>query len=780
MPFFHGIIALAAGWIRVLTGVELLPDTRVQEEFKGGAYVPAFMNNFFPGKFRVEVRRIHGKKFNGVNSAPTITSAEYEAEVIRWSTASDQYSVRIKGSTGWLSSFKEIGLTIRNSKKMSKRLVELVRLASAWYYDPQGKLKVEVIDHSYPECFVDGISAISRNLAIKCILSNKQATRRWRIQQIWKIRTGDTACVIFRMLTADGLIKGNALVLPRRMMNGMDVRTFAPNIKSEICTNGWQWVTIEPTYGAIPVKSDDLSHAIYRRVHGLYDDATLMASLEGMLDQFFVDLKDGKRSDWLNKLADASESILHDEDATERYVAERGLVGRIQLAVAQLESVGIPLTASQTLMFLSVNGLRKQLLGDNKDGSVWTDKTRHWFPVPWAYAAHVYTSEVLGLFGFKVEPGDHGFYHKATHSFVVPGKFFQENLMNHGGPDLDDTVKVHVRTVTRANGQKRKMAFILRNPNDFGEWSMIPIRANGPAFHAYGEIPAVSMEELEFNVPQFSKLQEQLNIGSLPCIARPTALGNEFGLDDEKRVRQASKSFPAGVGGTVIPKMIWYAVTNDIMRDLVAPNEDIIDALQQGQAGPADVVLIQRWIDSTFAELGRKLGGRLDAFWYTSRLPKALKDAGWESEDIKDSSWVDLHLRREVVVRTALQEMTDWVNSQVVMPEVLESLCFSAEELKGMPSEMGAVKATRRESVTWVQDFTQILATADETKGEEYTDRKILRLAYWAIKAKKMDPRNNHDQWLYSFTAVDEPQPYEWLVRALSRCHDGTYDWWRP
>jgi hypothetical protein len=496
-----------------------------------------------------------------------------------------------------------------------------------------------------------------------------------------------------------------------------------------------------------------------------------------MLAQFSEDLKDGKRSDWLTKLAESADLILHDEDAEERYVAERGLVGRIQLAVAQLANVGVPLNASQTLMFLSVNGLRKQLLGDNKDGSVWTDKSKHWFPVPWAYAAHVYTSEVLNLFGFKVEPGDHGFYHKATHSFVVPGKFFQENLVNHGGPDLDDTVKVHVRNVIRADGQKRKMAFILRNPNDFGEWSMIPIRGNGPVFHDYGEIPTVSMEELEFNVPQFSKLRRQLNIGSLPCIVNKSVLSNEFSLADEARVRKAALAFPAGVGGTVIPKMVWYANTNDLMRDLVAPNEDIIDALQQGQAGPEDVVMIQDWIDSTFAQLASKLDHTLDAFWYVSRLPKALKDAGWQSGSIEDSTWVNLHRKRELVVRTAIREMTNWLNSQVIMPDVLRNISFTPEEINAMPMELAQLNQTRRGSTGWVTQFAELLTKADETKGEEYTDRKIVRLAFWSIKAKEMEPRSNHDQWLYSFTAVDEPQPYEWLVRALTRVQDGTYNW---
>jgi len=772
---FHGIVKAASGWLRVITGVELLPGTQVVEEFKGGPYVPAFLEHFFPGKYRAEVRRIHQKKMGDTSSASPITASDYSSEVIRWSTASDQYSVRIKGSTGWLSSFKEIGLNIRNSKKMSKRLVELTRMTSAWLYRPADHtLKVEVIEHSKPESFVDGISTISRQLAIACLESNTTASEQWRADQIRKIRTGETACVVFRMIDPLGLIKGNALIPPEnKMMNGMDVRTFAPNIKGEITTNGWQWVTIEPTYGVIPVKSDDLTHAIYRRVHGLYDDQTLMNSLEGMLSQFLVDLKDGKRSEWLSKLADNADNILHDEEAVDKYASERGLIGRIQVAIAQLSQVGVPLNASQTLMFLSVNGLRKQLLGDNKPGNVWRDKTRHWFPVPWAYAAHIYTAEALNLLGFNVDVVDYGYYHEATHSFVVPGKFFQDNLVNHGGPDLDDTVKVHVRNVVMRDGQILLMAIILRNPNDFGEWSMIPIREVGPVFHAYGEIPTVRIEELESLVPQFSKLKDELTIGSLPCITKKPHLADEFSLDDELRVRDASVSFPAGVGGTVIPKMIWYAVTNDILENLVAPNEDIIDAVQQGQATSEDIVLIKRWINSTFDELGVKMNHTMDAFWFASRLPRPYKEMGWKSGSESESPWVQLHHKREQVTRSALAEMTNWLNANVVMPEVLSNVQWTEQELKQAPAKLAAMRrlyqTVRNNSGSWPDALSQVFQASDERDGEEVTDRKILLLAYQSIIAKKADGKINYDQWLYTFDAKSDTLPYEYYLRALKR-----------
>ena len=759
---FHGIVTRGKQWLRLLSGTPLLDGDNAVEEFNGGPYQPAFLNHFFPGRYRVEVRKLKSRKVKGINSAPAVTQNElFSSEVIRWSTASDQYMLRIKGAKGWLSSFNEIGLIIRNSKKMSKRLTELVRLTSAWLYISDGSLKVEVIKHSYPECYVDGISFMSRRLAIRCIRSNTDASRRWRAKQMWKIRSGQMAVVSFRMLMADGLIKGNALVLPKRMMNGYDVRTFDPNIKSEIRTTGWQWVTIEPSYGAIPVKSDDLTHAIYRGVKGLYDDETLLASLNGMLKAFFADLKEGKRSEWLTRLVD-SEQVLH-EDAENRFSSDRGLVGLIQEKIAELHKLGFPLTASQTLMFLSVNGLKQQVLGTADKGQVWKDKSRHWFPVPWAYAAHIMTKEVLELAGFKMPKGDFGFFHEATHCFVVPGEYFQKHLPDHGGPDLDDTVKVHIRTVNNT-----MVAFLLRNPNDFGEWSMIPVNDAGPVFHVYTEQPpVVDYYELFETVPQFSWMMDQLTIGSLPG-SKSLTIGEVFSLTDEMRVRTASQMFPAGTGGAVLPKMIHAACVGGYLPEYYASNEDIIDALQQGMATPEDIRIISDFAKFIFSCVREGTNGVVDAFWYNTRLYDELAaEHGLRSGDVEASPWVALHRQREFMTRSALEEMTNWLNSNIVKPSILEEIEWTPQEIVDAPNELAKIKVGKNRSINWVEDFIKNLEESDAKYGEERTNRKILRLANEAFAAKAQFPKANHDQWLYSFSAKSGKQPVDWLIRAL-------------
>lgn len=774
MPF-HGIVRRAGQWFRLLTDAPLLEGDQVLEEFRSGPYTPAFLNQFFSGKYRVEVRKHKSRrKYAGSKHAPSVTSEElFSSEVIRWSTASEQHIVRVKGNKGWLSCFNEIGLIIQNSKKQSKRLAEIVRTTCAWLYVEDGSLSVEVIEHSFPEERVDGISAMSRSLAYSCIMSNTNATRRWRARELWKVRTGQTANVIFRMLTPNGLIKGNAFILPRKMMNGYDVRTFTPNIKSEIRTSGWQWVTIEPTYGVIPIKSDDLTHAIYREVNGLYDDATLLASLSGMLKSFFSDLMKGKRSEWLTRLVDA-EQVVHEEDE-ERFSADRGLVGILQDRIAELHKLGVSLTASQTLMFLSVNGLRKQLLTDKTvdDGNgnhrklrSWEDKTRHWFPVPWAYSAHVMTQEALQLFGFPVTSGKSGYYHKATHSFVVPGEFFEKHYADHGGWDLDDSVKVHIRFVKFPNGDIKLMAILLRNPNDFGEWSMIPVEEAGPVFHQYTEQPpVVDYGQLTTLVPQFSTVKDKLDIGSLPG---SLTFGEEFSLEDELRVRTTALMFPAGTGGAVLPKMLHAALVGGYLPKLYAPNEQIIDALQQGSATPEDVTVINQYVTYIFSQLAKETGGEIDAFWYNTRLFDALADNhGLYCGKLEDSPWISLHTQREEMVQSALKAMTNWLNTTIVKPELLDEIEWTTDEYLSAPNELNKIKAAKNRSLNWVAEFVQLLEESDAEHGEERTNRKILRLANQAFAAKDQYPSANHDQWLYSFSAKSDKQPVDWFIRAL-------------
>lgn len=803
MSFYHGIVVIQQFWLRVITTVGVGRSEWKMQDLNNGPYSFAFLDHFFPGKYRVEVRKINERVKYGRKSAAPLKAKTPLAnnEAIRFSNAADQFRVLINGYTGWLAAFEAVGLVVGNSKKMAKRLTEIVRATSMWSFrTAENPINIEVIDHKalgLRDTDIDGASAISRSMACECVNNNTSAGRAWRRRMIKAITDGKLTVFSIRIITPNGLLKGNALVVPDEMMNGYDVRTFSLNIKSELASNGWFWMTLDTTYGVNPTKSDDMSTAIFHQVDGMYDKKTLMETLKSYLAHTFEELKAGKMTEVMTQIADGDNNVLH-EDSENKFDPNRGLGSRIQWAVAELSAAGVPITASQTLMFLYVNGLRNQLLSTQKEfdpttqrerkkygpGETWKDKSRHWFPVPYAFTTHIMTREALRVFGFKMPEHNDAFVHQETHTFVVTGEYFALHYANHGGFDLDDGIKVHLRRVRFSDGSVELMAILIRDPVDFGEWSMTTVHPSVMeyAYHKYtDEAPLVDYVELTTKVPQFTTLRNQIQIGNLPFMTNPTQIGNQYSLVDEERVRMLSQAFPAGTGGTVTPKMIWYALVKTWISNLPASNEDLIDVLQQGLGTRADVDIIRNWSENMFSELGNRFNWIMDPFWYWTRLPSAYRyenEGPWSAGDESTSEWVKFHKDREKIAEDYLGSMTRWLNSQIVYPEALAAMKWSAEDLAfGETHCANYINSYRSNSKAWNTTFTARLAQADKAKGEEYVDRMILLLAWTALARKQRGMSGNHDQWLFSVDVKSDTLPYEYYARAMMRIQDGTYDW---
>lgn len=784
---FHGITANNFGWQRVLTSTPLKKGERILDQFDNGVYWPVFLETFFPGMYRLEVRKLDKTWYNGVKSeAPRATMNPQPGEVLRWSTDTDQYTVFVDGvyDDSWLTPLVDAGLLVGNSKKMSKRFAEIARLSCAWQYRPGGDMNIEVIDHealAYLDSDVDGISAISQSFAIKCFAANHLAKMEWVGSMIDKVVSGRMTVVQLRVLTPMGLIKGNALVLPDHMMKGYDIRTFKPNIKSELKTAGWQLATIEPSYGTIPVKSDDLTHAIYQDVHGLYTAEDLLTTLQQYLNHEEERLHNGERSASMTALVDNAMHLVTataegpDDDVKD----PRSTLQMVQEAIRDLSALGVPYEATQTLRFLTVHGVATQFMGQGfnsggKLNNIWREKSRHWFPVAWAYAAHIITQEVLDIFGFKNVYSSNGYYHKRTHCFAVPGKFFNENLANHGGPDLDDTFKVHIR-MADINGEMKMVAFLLRNPNDFGEWSVIEVDEAGPVFHNYTDTPPViDLEEINTKVPQLSYLLSNglIKPGSLAGIHKLT-IGSEFSLVDEARSRMVATVFPGGVGSAVLPKIMYYALMKTYIAKPVCSNEDMLDALTQGMLTVDDAVKIQQWCNRTFARIINAHGmngTKMDLFWMETRLPKRFAE-GIDATTMEESPWCSLHIFREMLVRVKYAEMVDYLNTTMVQPDIIMNIEFTEEELAAGDEqhEKLSIKQKQLSADQWVAYMTDLLQRTDDNvdKGIEFTNRRMLLLARQSYIAKQRYPRQSHDQWLFTFSNKSENQVVDWYIRAL-------------
>jgi hypothetical protein len=219
--------------------------------------------------------------------------------------------------------------------------------------------------------------------------------------------------------------------------------------------------------------------------------------------------------------------------------------------------------------------------------------------------------------------------------------------------------------------------------------------------------------------------------------------------------------------------MLHYALNKGYLNHQVATNEEIIDALQQGLATPADIKIIKQWAEKTFDDIltghGRN-GTAMDIFWMASRLPKRYAE-NTASSTVEESPWCQVHLLREVTVRAKFAEMCEYLNSSMVEPSVIMNINFTEDELL-RARDLHLKLSTKQRSMTahdWVAYMVDLFTRTDanEEKGIEYTNRIVLMLAYQSYIAKRQYPNQSHDQWLFTFSDKTDGQIVDWYIRAL-------------
>lgn len=792
MNIHEQIHAMKMDKTRVITNVGLGTDEAKKgyDIYHAGAYTFAFLDHFFKDKpYRVDIRKHENK--NTIHE-----TAMNDNVVIRWSNADQQYNLMIGTGEGWLGELKKIGLIVGNSKKMSKRLQELVRQTAAYkYFDT---LKIEVMDPAVlgvDEKFVDGISAISMSFAVSLYENNKTATRDWIERNVRAIQTGKTTVVSLRVLTPKGLIKGNALILPDKMMNGYDIRTFTPNVKSELSTTGWFWSTIEPSFGRMPLKSDDLTIAIYHRIAGIVDPKLMIDTFRAVTTDQVDKIVNGDPNDWMKdyrKFSEIDPDNMNMSDGASR-------LDRIDQLVEKMEEIGLSIESSQLLMYLKANAFAMSygIVDRNSKkvdiGESYKQPNGTWMPVPYAYRAHIMTREALEIFGFKFKNKNYeGFFHEQSHCFVVPGDFFVANYINHGGYDLDDTVNVIIRQFTMSDGSNTLCAFLLRNPNDFAEWSEIPVSPKEVkyCYHQIGDIPMVSWEELNTKVPKLSDLLAAGAINYeydvLPG-ASTIELSVQYDMDDEIRNRTAARLMPGGTGATVLPKILHYAIVGTYLEDQIVSNEQLIDAVQQGMATPLDIEIIKAGSKKIYADIKKWLDAQkpmhlFDAYWADTRIPYPVnKEHGfWDAafgkysyvQTNEKSLLINLFRDRETIAREGHAVLLEWANNPHAPSKLMNfhdpMIVNPAYDLNKIMAQYSAI--TEKGVIKdWASFFVAKLEESDRTKGEDYTDTKMLMLWRQAFEMKRVRPKANWDKWLFVVDPTLDKLPIDWLIRAYNR-----------
>lgn len=736
--------------------------------------------------------------------------ADFDAETI--------FRVKGHGKKGW-SNLSEFGLSVKNSEKMTKRLVELVRAARGYKINVKANkdkmLNILVLTHeqllkAFPhlgtelvtEKTFDGISVMALEKAKDVYFNNahmsKHAKRKMLKQMDEMEITNHTLRVLTNINGVAGEIKGNVLTSKRAMLNARlvelglsdgkvsyDIVTSVDNFKKELGTDGtWEIITLEPHHGPGMVKTNDQTLAQFFGIKGIFDPKEILDAFQTVLDDMKDRIFQGKDIEWATMLR--NERAVSESDKFNQ--ARKNNNSGLNKMYATLNDLELPLGVSQTLMYMRANSIKKMFLSDTRTDEYGT-KSPNWqaparekksfLYMPWAYRAYVMTKEVIFLAGYDIDMQNTNCgYHKETQTFAMPGKQWAETCGKLGGADLDDEIMVHIRKFVELDGSERLAALLIRTPNDWAEFDIVNVRVPGPVFVNKLDMPTVKMADLV-------KFQQTSVNGQLPSKVngsnRPKpAVWDWASTTYNYRVALYNQG---GVGGQVKTKMLQYAINNAPFASLPCANEDMIDAIQQCKGDIDDLKALVDWSSSQVASLLR--GQPMDAYWWYSRnmysTAKALKvkNATKHLEAAKSPIVTKLMVPRENMINEAFEEIFEFLKANIVeIDEITDIFESKKQEMHFRKMVTDVMKTffiprgTNKAGRTAILDkaATDIMARVvafEQKNGKEATNMHILRMARASYLLKVDRKGANHDKWLYTVTPNSDTLMTDYLFRAM-------------
>jgi hypothetical protein len=508
--------------------------------------------------------------------------------------ANADYSFFLK-VPGYSWGLDALGLTLDMKKKSAKRAQELYRLTelskhfTATAYHPN----IELLDmEDTNEILWDGMSYMRESLAVEIARSIPDRARRGRV--IRDIKAGRMVRFTFRVMTCNGLIKGDVIVVPDGQIKG-DITTHISNLKSELRTDGYMHITMWEHSTHHLAVWDDQSTINFGKampeskhmsdLHRLFTIAK--NSLEnGELPQFLLIGESKRDNDGVPDMGKLS------ADLSKQWI-------QWQLAGGDVRSL-------QNLVIMALGGLVNRM----KTEIVYTQKTlgmnfhkKMWIPMTNAILAAVVTYESatqMGGFDFLDRDPDTVFFDDRV-GMVIPGKRFIETFDAHGTWDLDDTAKFiwiklwasgnidHHRGVTipadmfvPSNKEDAVDALlVVRSPNGPGEYSIEIPDLDGmfpdPDLVDLDQVVSVDMSVMPLTQEM---LMSDVDVTGLPVST--VYSGTDVTLLDSISMIQAQINNP-GVGRFCNAMMAWAAVKGPSFPKVMAEvMGNIVDTVQQG------------------------------------------------------------------------------------------------------------------------------------------------------------------------------------------------------
>ena len=796
-------------------------STVVIEEVDRGGYHYALLEHVFGNQSFIV--NITGYK-NPLDGEAQVTHVQFNNvpldTIFGWADFDSETIFRVKdhGKKGW-SNLSEFGLAVKNSDKMTKRLVELVRAARGYKINVKSNgdkfLRILVLTHKQilkalphlgtefvAEKAFDGISIMAVEKA-KDIYSNnvymsKHAKRKMLEQMDEMEITNHTLRVLTNIDGVAGEIKGNVLTTKRAMLNARlvelglsdgsvsyDIVTSVDNFKKELGTDGtWEIITLEPHHGPGMVKTNDQTLAQFFGIKGIFHPKEILDAFQTVLDDMKGNIFEGKDIEWTTMLR--NERAVTEADKFNQARANNN-VG-LNKMYATLNDLELPLGVSQTLMYMRANSIKKMFLSDTRVDEYGTQRPNWTAPakekksflyMPWAYRAYVMTKEVIFMAGYDIDMNNTNCgYHKETQTFAMPGKQWAETCGKLGGADLDDEIMVHIRKIVELDGSERLAALLIRTPNDWAEFDIVDVKVPGPVFVNSLDMPTINMKDLvKFHRTSINgQLPSKVNGSNRP---KPAVWDWASTCYNFKVAMHKN----GGVGNQVKTKMLQYTINNAPFATLPCANEDMIDAIQQCKGDVDDLKELAKWSTSQVASLLR--GKPMDAYWWYSRnmygTSKALKiDNPTKHLEASKSPIVSkLMVPREEMINEAFAEIFEFLKSAIVEIEEIDSIFDNKKQemhfrklitdvMKTFYIPRGTNKAGRNSILD--KAATSIMARVvefEKKNGVEATNMHILRMARASYLLKVDRKGANHDKWLYTVTPNSDTLMTDYLFRAM-------------
>lgn len=586
-----------------------------------------------------------------------------------------------------------VGIKIRNSSKLGKRLKETLRYTL--YAETGTKdLDIEMVnyDHLMDEFIEKGMTPMEAyNEAIKAIDGFQYVSERFfkrtirnipdksvRGQSFRAVEEGDARRFSFRLTTGLGLFKGdgaiaadNALmeqfgripdVIQPVLTNPETGEVDLVNIKTEYATDGTWWIF-----------TANMHHADHQPMTN--DQVLSIMKVEGQRDPWLFPMEELKEShlSFIGELYEALKSGEFPKFMESNWMSSE--TGEVKMdpdrLAMRIQQLSVRWTDSQrSLMeaghFISMvgNGVWNRL------NAAVNKRRKIMIPIPYAAYLHVTSLSVATMVGYDPEAEGYDtskcFYYERIHSWVKPDAIFIRDYARHGGEDHDDSEIVIVRwTYDEDLGETAEnpvmRAIPVRMPCAKGEFSIVEIDDTGFPYHnTWNEMPTVNITKGVR--PEFIDEMEQ-EVQGLTYSDRDVP--TEYTQDECKYITSLILINP-GIGRYINPLIAYYDTFGTYPPVQLANTEDIVDTLKQTPDEDAFIAIngeIDRLLDEIISS-----GLIIDQHIYETRLQSVELPKDVSTTTSIDGYFYEMWSFTKAVMADWKQKVKELVRSREVIP----------------------------------------------------------------------------------------------------------------